>query len=107
MNRRGFLAMLTGAALDPERLLWVPGRKLISIPRPGNTLLSPEAISWEILMRLRQTWALEHWAKSRDLWPNHIVTPRIPDLQIQPKAFALGRSRIGDTIIVKKPRRFT
>ena len=32
MNRRGFLAMLAGAALDPERLLWVPGRKLISIP---------------------------------------------------------------------------
>jgi hypothetical protein len=22
------------AAVDPERLLWVPGRKLISIPRP-------------------------------------------------------------------------
>jgi hypothetical protein len=34
MRRRGFLAMLAGAALDPERLLWVPGRKLISIPTP-------------------------------------------------------------------------
>jgi len=37
MNRRGFLgAMLgavAGATLDPERLLWVPGRKVISIPR--------------------------------------------------------------------------
>jgi hypothetical protein len=32
MSRRGFLAALAGAALDPERLLWVPGRKLISIP---------------------------------------------------------------------------
>jgi hypothetical protein len=32
MNRRGFLAMLAGAVLDPERLLWVPGKKLISIP---------------------------------------------------------------------------
>ena len=101
MNRRGFLAMLTGAALDPERLLWVPGRKLISIPRKnissaGNTLLTPEVIAWEMLMHLRQTWALEHAAKSRDLWPNHIVTPRIPDL-----------SRIGDPLMVKKPRRFT
>jgi hypothetical protein len=34
MKRRGFLAALGGAALDPERLLWIPGRKLISIPRP-------------------------------------------------------------------------
>lgn len=36
MNRRGFLGFLgaavVGAALDPEKLLWVPGRKLISIP---------------------------------------------------------------------------
>ncbi len=37
MNRRAFLAALVGAAAaaaDPERLLWVPGRKLISIPAP-------------------------------------------------------------------------
>jgi hypothetical protein len=34
MNRRGFLVMLAGAVLDPERLLWVPGKKLISIPAP-------------------------------------------------------------------------
>lgn len=38
MNRRGFLGALTaavaGATLDPERLLWEPGKKLISIPKP-------------------------------------------------------------------------
>lgn len=38
MNRRGFLSALVGfaagATLDPERLLWVPGKKLISIPAP-------------------------------------------------------------------------
>jgi hypothetical protein len=35
MNRRGFLQALIGSAvLDPDRLLWVPGRKLISIPAP-------------------------------------------------------------------------
>jgi len=37
MNRRAFFGALTGiaaiAALDPEKLLWVPGKKLISIPR--------------------------------------------------------------------------
>ena len=33
MNRRGLLgALMGGLMLDPERLLWVPGRKLISIP---------------------------------------------------------------------------
>jgi hypothetical protein len=38
MNRRGFFTALAGltatAVLDPERLLWVPGQKLISIPKP-------------------------------------------------------------------------
>ena len=36
MDRRGFLSFLgaavAGATLDPERLLWKPGAKLISIP---------------------------------------------------------------------------
>ncbi len=35
-SRRGFLgflgAAIAGATLDPERLLWEPGKKLISIP---------------------------------------------------------------------------
>lgn len=34
MNRRNFLATLAGTlTLDPERLLWRPGVKLISIPK--------------------------------------------------------------------------
>ncbi len=33
IGRRGFLGALLGAAvLDPEKLLWVPGKKMISIP---------------------------------------------------------------------------
>jgi len=40
VNRRGFFktlgAILAGASLDPERALWIPGRKLISIPEPAN-----------------------------------------------------------------------
>jgi hypothetical protein len=39
MNRRGFFQMLAGVAaagaVDPERLLWTPGKKLISIPAPA------------------------------------------------------------------------
>lgn len=38
LNRRGFLSLFSAAAatavVDPERLLWVPGRKSISIPKP-------------------------------------------------------------------------
>ena len=34
LARRGFLGLLAGAVLDPERLLWTPGKKLISIPAP-------------------------------------------------------------------------
>jgi hypothetical protein len=37
-NRRGFLSALiaagTAAAIDPDQLLWTPGKKLISIPSP-------------------------------------------------------------------------
>lgn len=36
-SRRSFFAALAGAAaiaLDPERDLWLPGAKLISIPKP-------------------------------------------------------------------------
>ncbi len=36
MNRRSFLASLAAAfVVDPERLLYVPGKKLISIPKPA------------------------------------------------------------------------
>jgi hypothetical protein len=35
MNRRSLLRILAGALiLDPERMLWVPREKLISIPSP-------------------------------------------------------------------------
>jgi hypothetical protein len=37
-NRRSFLVTLAaGFALDPERLLWTPGKKTISIPKPRIT----------------------------------------------------------------------
>lgn len=44
MTRRGFLGSLAVAAsafaLDPERALWVPGAKTISIPRPASVRLT-------------------------------------------------------------------
>ena len=46
MNRRGFMSAFTGLAagmaLDPERLLWVPGAKTISIPSPSHRKTLPE-----------------------------------------------------------------
>lgn len=33
MTRRGLISALLAAATDPERLLWTPGKKLISIPK--------------------------------------------------------------------------
>jgi hypothetical protein len=35
MTRRGLIgALLVAATMDPERLLWVPGQRVISIPKP-------------------------------------------------------------------------
>ncbi len=48
MNRRTFIAsLIAGATLDPERLLWVPGRKKVFIPPPRPF---PE------LMNYQQVW---------------------------------------------------
>jgi len=50
MNRRGFLSMLVGAlAADPEKLIWEPGRKLISIPRRGLTLDDSDLLALAIV----------------------------------------------------------
>ena len=44
MNRRGFFGaiagLVAGATLDPERLLWKAGARLISIPPPPKLLLT-------------------------------------------------------------------
>jgi hypothetical protein len=67
MNRRGFLGLLGGAAaavaLDPERALWIPRRRLISVPRPSrpsrNVLLSPEQLSRMALGSLNDNLVLQ------------------------------------------------
>lgn len=57
VTRRGFLASLAAAlvAPDPERLLWRPGARLISIPRPASPIsyISPEWLTRETLLALR------------------------------------------------------
>ena len=52
MNRRTFFSLLgigaASAALDPERLLWVPGAKTISIPAP-RTIWRPYQHSGRVI----------------------------------------------------------
>lgn len=90
MDRRSFLASLAAAvtgslALDPEKLLWLPGKKLISIPKTAsipavattcNRLLTSQQITWETL----------------EIMDSYLKT--IPVL------------KIGDTIHVRRPQRW-
>jgi hypothetical protein len=84
MNRRGFLGALLGAFVaDPEELLWVPGKKLISIPAPaiyrGNLLLTPEQVSRDMLRILQK------------------------NLVFHKEAFRLSYPAIGSTLNVRRP----
>lgn len=75
MNRRGFLSLFgigaAAVALDPERLLWVPGRKLISIPAPDPARLrfrlalaqvhameAIQAAAWEAAFTAGRGWGI-------------------------------------------------
>lgn len=50
MNRRGFLSSLIAgglsAAIDPDRLLWEPGKKLISIPKASDHPADEFVAAW-------------------------------------------------------------
>ena len=53
MNRRGFFDLLAGIAatafLDPEKLLWRPGARLISVPNPPRVIVrSLIGMSWHL-----------------------------------------------------------
>lgn len=93
MNRRGFLGALAGAlTLDPERLIWTPGAKLISIPRPRRGI---ELISFGEYVR-RNMAALRELEKS-------LVFERLQDFD-----YLRGDrwpAKAGDTFNVRKPAR--
>jgi hypothetical protein len=69
VNRRLFLGTLLGtaaAAADPERMLWTPGRKLISIPKwlPVLPVLKRgDTITFVRYRALDDYWSLQdYWA---------------------------------------------
>ena len=95
MNRRSFFSVLAGAtaaSFDPERLLWVPGRKLVSIPKQ----LAP--FSRDSMLMLLQA-SLEYQRQYNAMWSGLIeqanIAPRPP-----------WATRIGYTIAVRRPERF-
>jgi hypothetical protein len=85
MTRRGIIGALIGAAtMDPERLLWGPGAKVISIPK------SVKVVTLSQLIMMEQLKALESM------------------LLVQRKSYVdiFNRASItGDTINVQKPAR--
>ncbi len=65
LNRRGFIGAFLGAAvIDPERLLFVPGRKMISIPAPR--MFTPKEIEdhFAILNKMLDRWSAEFYHKT-------------------------------------------
>lgn len=88
MNRRGFLGVLAAACvLDPERALWVPGARLISVPapRPGNCFISVDEFT---------RWYMVTLNNNLDLARAEIAEYR----------FLTGRRlKIGDTIWLRHP----
>ena len=66
-SRRALLALLAGAALDPERLLWIPNRRHISIPRP--VVRPADHISDRVFLR-------EIWTQMQGAWLVKTLTAR-------------------------------
>jgi len=79
MNRRGFLRGLLGTgaalALDPEKMLWVPGKRLISIPA-GPRLLTIDMITYETLAFLQRNTIAMH--RVRDYYDHKFIDVRRP-----------------------------
>ncbi len=96
MNRRGFLTALAGAVgamtLDPERLLWRPGAKLISIPAQRRCgLLTTDEIVRETLRILS----------------NNLVAVREYNRRGRFEfAGFTGQKKIGDTVFIRIPSDF-
>ena len=84
-------AALAGAALDPERLLWVPGKKVISIP----TVAKPDTLSAEMLEVLH-----------RNTIQMRLTERCFEDLFNQSLKTFNGRSQLSANITLRKPPRF-
>jgi hypothetical protein len=80
-NRRGFFGVLAaaiaGATLDPERLLWEPGKKLISIPKPVMVQVHTRAEGLGFLgFSWTQTMTLEEFRRRYPASARALENPR-------------------------------
>lgn len=77
MNRRGFLSALVigsaGLALDPERLLWVPGAKTFFLPALKPSLVSPIALSIGDIVSIDGIYALHPHTDKKLPFEKHFV----------------------------------
>lgn len=87
-SRRGFLGALLGAAvLDPDRLLWRPGAKLVSVPRPlidfEARYITPAAIALadSIDMELIRWMRAQYFIQAEAI----LLAPRAPWIGIGPR----------------------
>ena len=81
MNRRLFLSSLAAlastAVLDPERLIWIPGNKAISIPSPSGLFFNVDAFSVSeigLSMKVVRSFDLEFSEKEfswAPIWPEN------------------------------------
>lgn len=105
MNRRSFLgaiaAAVAGAKLDPERALWVPGRKLISIPRRrimiGDTITVKRPIRFA-----RDAYAIVTPPLNLEEYLERVAAMQAEILAMQPRAPWIGagpRSRDGVRVL--------
>lgn len=93
MNRRGFIgalsAVLTGAVLDPEKLLWHPGARTIFIP-PARLLIPPQELIREMLITLQ----------------NNLMLAKATRGEYGKFFHDRGEFKIGDTLNIRVPRAF-
>jgi hypothetical protein len=88
MNRRAFFTAITGTiaglAFDPERALWVPGKKLISIPSAPIKIAA--------IFTVGDLITIGDWPEKYIVTG---VTESTVDLKMTPEFLAKGRMQYG------------
>jgi hypothetical protein len=95
MNRRSFLALLAASlTLDPEKALWLPGKKLVSIPKPPT--LSPRYLTSDMILDA----VLEHFSTES-------VIMQLVNERYDPKSKRWKKRQIGDSLHIRLPHSFS
>lgn len=81
-SRRAFLAAIAAAfALDPERALWVPGKKLISIAAPRVPFDYTDRIraAEAALEKINLEWEIDRVFMEGEVWLSQLRSVSITD----------------------------